>query len=389
MSGPRWTAAQKTGQVAEAAFAKSAVEAGMLWHPTSAGSDLGIDGKVEIVEAGIVRGPEFNVQIKGTSIGGAIGDSISLGQIKVSTLSYWGSKVLPTLLVVHHESTDRLYYGWFHDVVNPKEIVEYRRQGRHKVRLSMPAKRLKRRSWIHIKKTASSAHEALNSALEQSPVRSYVQIIYCLTAEVTDVLVDVVTSIAYSFPPALALQFAAARDLSSEELIEVGVRFAAEVPVAPEATLHTASELILTQLVALDHELQAFLFGKFMFEGENNPVVRFTEAVQARLHELVGEIQLETLGPEPEGDSITWRVMKVDWVRLICGMGFALILLRDYQRELRPLLLPMWGRIEWPAPKDGDHTPLSTTRLIRDLSDHLVTKYESRRPDTSRADRIE
>jgi hypothetical protein len=377
MVGPRRTAAQRTGQLAEAAFAKAATQAGMIWHPTSAGSDFGIDGKIEIVESGTVGGAEFNVQIKGTALNGHAVKTVNLGLIKVSTITYWMSKLLPTLLVFYDESADRLFYGWLHDVISPADVFDRQAKGRKRMRLRMPAKRLTNSAWQAIDEEGLRAHEAVRSAFDDTPVRSYYHILYCLAADVTDLLIDVVAGIAYASPLHLAVQFGGT---DTGRVAALAEEFLTDMPPQPAAVLQREHMLIMMQLQAFDHELRAFLVGKFMFH-DDNPIVRATESIERTLRGLIDEIVTDVYGPEPTGKGPGVRWAKVDLVKLVCGVGSILVLLRDYQRELRPFLFPIWGKLDWPVRADETSAPPLSTRMVRDISDSLVTSFASWRAD--------
>jgi Domain of unknown function (DUF4365) len=377
MKGPRRTAAQQTGQVAEAAFAKAAAKAGMIWHPTSAGSDFGIDGKVEIVQSGTVGGAEFNVQIKGTTSSKRIGQKVDLGLVKVSTVTYWTSKLLPTLLVVYDEPLDRLFHGWLHDVTSPAAVLDRQTKGHDRMRLRMPPKLLNESAWGEVETEARRAHEAVRAAFDHAPVRSYYHVLYCLAADVTDLLADVVAGIAYESPLSLSLQFG---EGDPERMASLAEEFANCLPPQPAGALKREAPFVLMQIQALDHEMQAFLFGKFMFHPDN-PIVRATETVQRTLRGIIDEIMPELHGPEPTGNKPALRWAKVEIVNLVIGVGLILVLLRDYQRELRPFLFPIWGRLEWPVPSEGKHAPPLSTRMVRDISDELVTSFASWRSD--------
>ncbi|MEU5425709.1 DUF4365 domain-containing protein [Streptomyces olivoreticuli] len=264
MNGPRRTAAQHTGQLAEAAFAKAVTEAGLVWNPTASGSDFGIDGRVELVNSGEVSGAEFNVQIKGTACSDRIGKRVDLGKIKATTVSYWMSKLRPTLLVVHNQRNDELLYGWVHEILEPSDVFTRETKRNNSIRLRMPRKQLTEHSWGDVQAEALRAHEALQAAFAHTPTLSFYHTVYCLAADVTDLLTDIVTSIAYGSEHHLAMQF------GHPDHMEVFLdRFKKEAPALPVANFHNSYLLVGIQLQALDHVLSAFLFGKFMFHADN------------------------------------------------------------------------------------------------------------------------
>ena len=291
----------------------------------------------------------------------------------MSTVTYWTSKLLPTLLVVYDASADRFFYGWLHDIVSPGAVFERQGKGHKRMRLRMSAKGLTKSAWQEIRSEAASAHEAVRASVDHAPVRSYYHVLYCLAADVTDLLVDVVTGIAYASPFHLAMQFG---DPDPDRLASLAEKFVAEMPAQPAAALHREHVFIVMQLQALDHEFQAFLFGKFMFH-KDNPIVRATESIQRTLRGLIDEILPEAYGPEPTSNKPALRAARLDIVKLVYGVGLILVLLRDYQRELRPFLFPIWGKLEWPTPAEGKHAPPLSTRMVRDISDELVTSFAS------------
>jgi tetratricopeptide (TPR) repeat protein len=75
-------------------------------------NDYGIDGEVEVFEAGSATGIRFAVQLKAT-------DEPDLSKalkkrIKLTTSNYWRAQPIPTLVVRYHAPTESIYAKWFH-----------------------------------------------------------------------------------------------------------------------------------------------------------------------------------------------------------------------------------------------------------------------------------
>ena len=290
----------------------------------------------------------------------------------MSTVTYWTSKLLPTLLVVYDASADRFFYGWLHDIVSPGAVFERQGKGHKRMRLRMSAKGLTKSAWQEIRSEAASAHEAVRASVDHAPVRSYYHVLYCLAADVTDLLVDVVTGIAYASPFHLAMQFG---DPDPDRLASLAEKFVAEMPAQPAAALHREHVFIVMQLQALDHEFQAFLFGKFMFH-KDNPIVRATESIQRTLRGLIDEILPEAYGPEPTSNKPALRAARLDIVKLVYGVGLILCSCGTTSASCDRSSSRSGANSNGLRPLRGNMRHLST-RMVRDISDELVTSFAS------------
>lgn len=108
---PERTRAHELDDLAELAL-RGSIPSGWVFRPTDR-HDYGIDGSIEIFDAGEPTGQVLNVQLKGTDDEDA--DSRSAVRIRVDTGEYWNRLHLPTLLVRHHAGTGNLYARWWHE----------------------------------------------------------------------------------------------------------------------------------------------------------------------------------------------------------------------------------------------------------------------------------
>lgn len=91
-------------------FQNAIDSAGWIFRESGEQDDFGVDGEVEIVDAGYVSGKVFKVQIKGTSATPTGSPSITL---KREHLHYYRSHSLPVLLVLVNCNSGVVYCKWF------------------------------------------------------------------------------------------------------------------------------------------------------------------------------------------------------------------------------------------------------------------------------------
>lgn len=104
----------RSARISEARFLEECARVDWKAIPTPLEVDFGLDYRVEIPEAPgrISADVEFLVQLKSTS---ATPNKSGLLTVSIAptTLKYWKSKVLPTLVVLFHHATDTFYTSWY------------------------------------------------------------------------------------------------------------------------------------------------------------------------------------------------------------------------------------------------------------------------------------
>ena len=110
--------------------------------------DIGIDGKITIGNNEKVGIYEFAVQVKASKSWSISEGIITIEGIKSDTISYWGSRLYPTLIILYDDTQKVGYYGWAFDIVN------------HPIEFAIPTSRLKQKT-VSLKLKSS---QILNSA---------------------------------------------------------------------------------------------------------------------------------------------------------------------------------------------------------------------------------
>lgn len=105
--------------------------------------DIGLDGKIIIGSDRETGGNEFAVQIKASKSWDIKDGLISVERIKTDTISFWGSRLYPTLLVLFDEEKNSGYFGWVFDIIH------------HPIEFAYPSTRLSQKT-ITLKISASS-----------------------------------------------------------------------------------------------------------------------------------------------------------------------------------------------------------------------------------------
>ncbi|CAQ02720.1 DUF4365 domain-containing protein [Clavibacter sepedonicus] len=80
------------------------------WTFTAPTGDYGVDGDIEVFEAGFATGMHFLVQLKSVErLAGAPKKAI-----KNATRNYWAALDLPTLIVLWEAASGRIWWKWAH-----------------------------------------------------------------------------------------------------------------------------------------------------------------------------------------------------------------------------------------------------------------------------------
>jgi hypothetical protein len=104
----------RSARISEARFLEECARAGWKAIPTPLEVDFGLDYRIEIPDSPgrISTDVEFLVQLKSTSVAPNASGLLAVS-INETTLKYWNSKVLPTLVVLFHHPTDKFYTSWY------------------------------------------------------------------------------------------------------------------------------------------------------------------------------------------------------------------------------------------------------------------------------------
>jgi hypothetical protein len=105
--------------------------------------DIGLDGKIIIGSERKTGGNEFAVQIKASKSWDIKDGLIPVEGIKTDTISFWGSRLYPTLLVLFDEEKNTGYFGWVFDIIH------------HPIEFAYPSTRLLQKT-VTLKISASS-----------------------------------------------------------------------------------------------------------------------------------------------------------------------------------------------------------------------------------------
>lgn len=86
------------------------------WIPQPPKRDVGVDFVVVICEAGPLNGHEFRVQVKTSKQFNAANNAVVITGVKRSTIDYWFTSPVPTMVVAYDHGQRRGYYRWHSDL---------------------------------------------------------------------------------------------------------------------------------------------------------------------------------------------------------------------------------------------------------------------------------
>ncbi|NOT35976.1 MAG: DUF4365 domain-containing protein [Saprospiraceae bacterium] len=109
------TEAQQLGRAGERWFQSVVPREWIFQKPEE---DIGIDGKITVGTSEKIGSFEFAVQIKASKNWQIVDNIITVEGIKTDTISYWGSRLYPTLLVLFDDTKKIGYYAWVFDIIN-------------------------------------------------------------------------------------------------------------------------------------------------------------------------------------------------------------------------------------------------------------------------------
>jgi hypothetical protein len=311
-SGPKRPRSHELGQAAEQAFAAFVTRRGCLWHPSASGSDYGIDGRVEIVAAGHASGIEFAVQVKGAErLGKAQGRLTGL-RASSSTVDYWLSHMSVTLVVAYDFSADELYAEWAHAIPGLRGTL-LGDSTKSQIPLSLSAKPLDDDQWRLLIRQAFQMYREMAASVNGMALNSFVGFLYLDLADIQDILFQIVYRLAYVWQP-----FATPGTIGHAEL-------QTDYP-------ELSAGLTLAGLAA--SSAYAFANGAHDYFPGSEPLIEKT----SELDKAITAKLAETYGFHAEPRSV-WpvKLMRIEPVVAYQNLGRIAALLRDFNRELRPM----------------------------------------------------
>lgn len=129
---------------------------------------------------------------------------ISLAGVRTETLAYWLARLTPTLVVAYDATTGTFYHGWAHRLGGSQLDVALQ-QHRSSVSLTLPAaNRLDDEGWGDIERYVRDVRDKADQLMRHAPLRSIYDLVYRLAADVSDVLFEWISCLAFSSPENLA-----------------------------------------------------------------------------------------------------------------------------------------------------------------------------------------
>lgn len=174
-SYPKQSPARQISREAEKLFEQCLDTASFLEHRIPLEYDYGLDYRIETIHAGELRGHEFYVQLKGTSM--PIQDDMISVSIDSRTIMYWKQKLAPVMLVLADVASRRCYFQWFD---KSTDIPKDRKQVTFHV--------LRENEWATCRVLLSLRpyYEEWRTQLNDKPMRSYFFRLFC---DASDMLV--------------------------------------------------------------------------------------------------------------------------------------------------------------------------------------------------------
>jgi hypothetical protein len=369
---PQQSDSQRRGKAAEAAFAAFVTQQGHVWHTVGSGNDFGIDGRMELVEAdGSVTGIEFGVQIKGMrAFPEMIDGELHLSTINVSTATYWVSRITITLIVLWEEQSGDFVAAWAHDLMHPDALVRAIEANRRTITLKFPLDSTSwNASWARLIATARLLHQRTKELLISKHIAEIYQTILCRAADVRDLLLEWVVWLAYDSSEALASRFA-----TTPEGKASWVEAFADLALAPPRIVDSSAPILTTYTLCIPiHHLRGVLANALatvttgLRIGLDNPIVASLASFHAALSMYYvtifrAEDREKALAYGSLYDEQTMNQLGVWQERLVVVLGLIVLLIRDYERDLRRWLFP-----------HADREPDPRVRLIADMTAQLIT----------------
>lgn len=352
---PRRTAQHQIGQLAEQVFGAFVVRQGAIWHPTTLGNDVGIDGRIELTEGSYATAVEFGVQIKGAKrLTKSRRGHILAGRTKSSTALYWLARLSPTLVVAYDGSSDRLYAEWAHRLPGITELPQIAKPPA-RISLQLPARELTDEAWVELTQQATAIHKTIIEAFESDALRSVLSLLYVRLAGIHDVLIEWVYTLAYPSNGSI--------DFEGQTIVFPGLRparFQSEGGFM--FPIHLA-----VGAVTLSDGFRETCRSRL---DPSHPVCKAVDSFSDALHEIVDAIFVDDLPPSQGKPGVQFHVRQVDIPLLVTNLGLTALQIRDFNREIRSFLFPV--QVEF-AGYDHLEGEAQFFKMIRDLSEGLFT----------------
>ncbi|WP_127572499.1 DUF4365 domain-containing protein [Georgenia faecalis] len=331
--GPQRPYAHIRAKVAEQLFSVEVAKRGWIWHGVDEGQDSGIDGRVEVVEAGTVTSEEFTVQIKSGFSVGADG-LVRVPGVRLDTVSYWHRKMPPTLVVVVDPEQARFAWQWAHAALPASELERQIGRGQKTTSLRLGEFRPMGDSaaWDEIGAWVAMYFQRTRERLNDQAIRGVYLMMHAAVAEAVDVLSDWVCWIAYSDTSNVVRRFVGENEFQAAIAAFEAFKIS---PGPDEPWLSSLSEPVhLIRLVATHHE-------HYYHFGERDGVFEGLEPVRLMLRDVIKTLaHTASLLTSPDPSSDMDPPEEIGHPNAIAfGIGVALITLRDWGRVLRHLLL--------------------------------------------------
>jgi hypothetical protein len=131
--------------------------------------DVGIDGRVIIIDSNKhLSGLEFDVQIKTSKEWLINNNFIKLERIKLSSIKYWSSRLIPVLLILYDEKHDTGYYNWISETWENRDPLEYIRSQSKTISIPINTKNIiSKQSWDLIKADVLNYYRRIATSYEK------------------------------------------------------------------------------------------------------------------------------------------------------------------------------------------------------------------------------
>jgi hypothetical protein len=198
-------------------------------------------------------------------------------------------------------------------------------------------------------------HQTIVGALEDDALRSMLGVLHVRLAGIQDVLVEWVYMLAYPRGQRI--------DVGGESVELLGLR--------PARFQSEGGQLFPIWLAeGAVHLTDGFRRGLEPHLDVTHPLYQIIDGLSRSLNDTVGGMYADEPPPPPSepGPALRWR--HVHYPKMLLNLGVVALLIRDFNREIRPFLFP------WQSHFEGfQHLPdeARTLKIVRDLSEDLFT----------------
>ena len=177
---PQQSEAQIVGDSGELWFHTQLPPGWIFQRPTR---DVGVDGVVVICEAGPLNGREFRVQVKTSKRFKVLNGAVVIRGVKRSTIDYWFTSPVPTMVVAYDLDRKQGYYRWHSDLLREVSWLQSD-VSRRTVSLTIPTQNaLVPDAWNDIRQALRWYQRNLRAALHDArDAKSILPVIHGLAA---------------------------------------------------------------------------------------------------------------------------------------------------------------------------------------------------------------